>query len=383
MRVLFSSTRGSGHVQPLLPYARALLARGHQVLIAAPAEVGETLRNAGLAHAPFDHPGAEALAPIWARLRGVSEAEAAAIAAREIFAGINARVALPKLQDTVRDFRPQLIVRDSVEYAALIASAVAGVPHARIAVHSVSFEEMLPALTEAPLAALGEQAGLTADQGVSLRDEPVFSSFPAALDVLPANSRQRAPFRARPVDDAASATSHAWAGDDDAHPLVYITFGTIAPTLPEIRPIYRSVLEAIAGLPVRAVLTTGQALDAETLGAMPPNVHVAVWIPQRYVLSRANAVLCHGGSGTLLGALAAGLPVVVVPFGADQPHNGQLVAAAGVGFSLQKPDAGELRVALQRVLGSAELHQNARRLAVEIAAMPTIDRAVDKLLEIA
>jgi UDP:flavonoid glycosyltransferase YjiC (YdhE family) len=61
MRFMFSSTRGTGHLQPLLPYARALQARGHAVIVAAPAEVGPALREAGLEHAPFDHPGDEAL----------------------------------------------------------------------------------------------------------------------------------------------------------------------------------------------------------------------------------------------------------------------------------------------------------------------------------
>src|SRR6478736_2162532 len=69
MRVLFSSTRGAGHLQPLLPYARALVARRHEVAVAAPEEVGKTLRDAGLPHLPFDHPGDDLLAPIWARLR--------------------------------------------------------------------------------------------------------------------------------------------------------------------------------------------------------------------------------------------------------------------------------------------------------------------------
>jgi UDP:flavonoid glycosyltransferase YjiC (YdhE family) len=70
MRVLFSSTRGAGHLQPLLPYARALVARRHEVAVAAPEEVSKTVRDAGLPHLPFDHPGDDALAPIWARLRG-------------------------------------------------------------------------------------------------------------------------------------------------------------------------------------------------------------------------------------------------------------------------------------------------------------------------
>ena len=119
MRVLFSSTRGAGHLQPLLPYARAFAARKHEVAVAAPSEVSEALLGAGLLHAPFGHPGDAELEPIWARLRGVPNDDALAIAVREIFAGANATAALPELQATIRSFRPDLVVRDSVEFAAL------------------------------------------------------------------------------------------------------------------------------------------------------------------------------------------------------------------------------------------------------------------------
>ncbi len=382
MRILFSSTRGAGHLQPLLPYARALVARQHEVVVAAPAEVGETLRGAGLAHAPFDHPGDEALGPLWARLRHAPEAEMMSIAAGELFAGVNASTALPKLQEAIASFRPDVVVRDSVEYAALIAAERAGVRHARVAVHSVSFEEVLPALIEAPIDALRARAGLSPDAGASLRAEPVFSSFPASLDVVPDGSRMRAPFRARVVEDAPSAAPAAWAPAGDPRPLVYITYGTLVGTIADMRSIYRTSLDAVADLPVRALLTTGRGFDVASLGAIPANVHVEAWVPQRDVLPRVAALVCHGGSGTLLGGLAAGLPMVVVPAGADQPHNGRLIAASGAGLTLTKPDAGTLGAAIQRVLDAPELRLRAKRFADEIAALPTIDgdRAVDALL---
>src|SRR4051812_49251341 len=175
MRVLFSSTRGSGHLQPLLPYARALVARHHEVVVAAPADVSEALRGAGLAHAPFDHPGDEALGPIWARFRGASQEESMVIAVRDIFAGVNPRLALPKLQATIRDWRPDLVIRESFELAALVAAEAAGVRHARVAVHSVSFEAALGSLPDAPIDALRAASGLPADQGASLRAEAIFS----------------------------------------------------------------------------------------------------------------------------------------------------------------------------------------------------------------
>ena len=105
----------------------------------------------------------------------MSPQEALAIFVGEIFAGANARAALPKLLATIDELRPDLIVRDSVEFGALIAAEARGVPHARVAVHTVSFEEPLPSAAAASLDALRQGAGLPADGGRSLYDEPVFN----------------------------------------------------------------------------------------------------------------------------------------------------------------------------------------------------------------
>jgi UDP:flavonoid glycosyltransferase YjiC (YdhE family) len=72
--------------------------------------------------------------------------------------------------------------------------------------------------------------------------------------------------------------------------------------------------------------------------------------------------------------------VVIVPMGADQLHNGRLVAAAGAGLTLDNPDADALRAAVQTALDGSGLRLQARRLAEEIAAMPTIDDVVDAIV---
>ena len=370
-------------MQPLLPYARALVARGHEVAVAAPIDVSETLCDGGFRHFVFDRPGDDVLGPIWARMNAMAhdEAAATAIAAGELFGGVNAVTAVPKLQLAISTFGPQLIVRDSVEYGSLVAAELAKVRHARVAVHSISFEEALPPSVAAPLDALRASVGLAPDAGASLSAEPVFSSFPASLDIAPVSSRMRAAFRARVVDEAPSGTLADWAQANDARPLVYITFGSILGGIEGFRSIYRIALDALEELPVRALLTTGRALEPGALGAIPANVHVEAWVPQRDVLPRAAALVCHGGSGTLLGGLAAGLPMVIAGVGADQPHNGRLVARAGAGLALTKPDAGALRAAIQSVLETRSVRAQAQKLADEIAAMPTVENAVDQLLE--
>jgi UDP:flavonoid glycosyltransferase YjiC (YdhE family) len=124
-------------------------------------------------------------------------------------------------------------------------------------------------------------------------------------------------------------------------------------------------------------------MEPGTLGTVPANVHVEEWVPQRDVLARASAVVCHGGSGTVRGALAAGLPLVVTPLGADQPHNARRVAAVGAGIALPAPDAASLRAAVERVLADADFGRGARRIADEIAALPPVDAAVPVLKAIA
>ena len=102
------------------------------------------------------------------------------------------------------------------------------------------------------------------------------------------------------------------------------------------------------------------------------------------MLARAVAVVCHGGSGTVIGALAAARPLVVVPLFADQPENARRVAALGAGIDLPAPPSpGALRDAIARVIDDPDLHAGAARLGAEIAALRPLDAAVDSLLGLA
>jgi UDP:flavonoid glycosyltransferase YjiC (YdhE family) len=108
----------------------------------------------------------------------------------------------------------------------------------------------------------------------------------------------------------------------------------------------------------------------------PPHVRVERWVPQAQVLAHADAVVCHGGSGSTLGALAAGLPVVVVPLFADQPYNGARVAAVGAGL-VAPPDARAIAEAVRHVLGDTAHREAAARIAAEMRARRPIDAAAD------
>jgi hypothetical protein len=83
----------------------------------------------------------------------------------------------------------------------------------------------------------------------------------------------------------------------DERPLVYVSFGSVAASLPPAAAVYARALEAVADLPIGVLRTVGKELE---LSGIPSNVHVERWVPQAQVLGRAAAVVCHGGSGTTL-----------------------------------------------------------------------------------
>jgi UDP:flavonoid glycosyltransferase YjiC (YdhE family) len=170
-------------------------------------------------------------------------------------------------------------------------------------------------------------------------------------------------------------------------PLVYLSFGSVAGSLPLFPDLYRAAIAALAPLPVRLLVTIGRDGDRDLLGPLPANVRVEAWMPQDAVLAQAAAVVCHCGSGTTLGALAHGVPIVGVPlFSGDQWNNARRVAATGAGIVIEGatraatalPGAdvvAALPAAVERVLGEPAFRRAARTLASAFAALPPVDRA--------
>jgi len=144
------------------------------------------------------------------------------------------------------------------------------------------------------------------------------------------------------------------------------------------------------------LVTTGRGFDPARLRDVPGNVHVEAWVDQADVLPEAALVVCHGGSGTTFGALAAGLPVVVIPAFADQFANGQKVASAGAGLVVRaggfpsadsggsrapfgRDDARLIRAAIETVLGGGSYRDRARSIAAQMSAAPEISALLPAL----
>ena len=379
--MLFASTRGAGHFNPLVPLIEAALRGGHEVMVAGPPPLADTVERAGYRFWPGAAPPEDELGAVWARVPTVSPDEANAIVIGEIFGGLNVRAMLPSLRAACAQWQPDVVIREQAEFASAIAAEEHGVAQARLGVSLAAAEEVGLGIAGP---GLDEQ-----HSGISERiwNSPYFTFFPASLEDPLAG---QPPVTHRFRDPAAGASGQPlpdwWPGDE--RPLVYVTFGSVTGTLPTAATLYASALEAAARLPARVLLTVGRETDIDALGPAPANVRVEPWVPQADVLGRASVVVGHGGSGTTLGALAAGLPLVVVPLFADQPENARRVAAVGAGIAVEAdPDAppepvrstvnpAALCEAVETVLGEPAYGRAAGRLADEMSALPPTDDAL-------
>lgn len=160
MRVLVATTAGAGHFGPLVPFAGALRDRGHDVVVTAPGSFASAVGRAGFIHRPFADAPSEELEAVFDTLAGLTNDEANATVIREVFGRIDARAALPGIQALVERRRPDLVVRETSEFASYAVADAAGIPHVQVALGITSFEERFLPELQAPLAELEARSGV-------------------------------------------------------------------------------------------------------------------------------------------------------------------------------------------------------------------------------
>jgi hypothetical protein len=340
------------------------------------------VEQAGFAFRAGGEPSEQEVAHIRERLAVAPAAEASVLGNRELFGRLATRAMLPETERAFDQWSPDLVLREPCEYASAIVAAQRGTPVAQVAI----------SLAEAEAGSIATAAPALEKQRTGLVDEllvsPYLTRFPASLD--PSPFRYTVRFR-EPAQLHGSLPD--WWGGSDA-PLIYATFGTVLGQMSIAAGVYQTLLAAVEGMPARVLLTVGRRFDRKTLGSVPAHVHVEAWIDQPTVLEHADLVVCHGGSGTVFGALAAGVPLVVVPLFADQFENGRRIAAAGAGLVVETPSEGkggsrrpiDLRAAprvihgIKAVLRDASYRCQARSIATEMAASLRAEDVLARLL---
>jgi UDP:flavonoid glycosyltransferase YjiC (YdhE family) len=281
-------------------------------------------------------------------------------------------------------WRPDVIVCDEVDLGCVVAAERLGVPCARVLViASGSF--LRPELIADRLNTLRIDHGLPLDPSLVMLDrdlvvapfppsfrDPAFPLPPAAHSIRPA-----------PLEIGPHEHAPVWMSELDERPTAYFTLGTEFNL--ESGDLFSRVVAGLRQLPVNVVVTVGRGIDPAELGSQPANIHVEQYIPQSVLLPHCDLVVSHGGSGSVIGALAHGLPSVLLPMGADQLHNAARCEQLGVGraMDVMHATANEVRDAAASVMADAEARQRAERIGDEARALPGADSVVARLEHLA
>jgi MGT family glycosyltransferase len=400
MRVFQTLLAFSGNAPPQLALTRELVERGHEVRVVAHSA----------ARARIEQTGAEFVAIRgWLPDLDITRPETDPIRDWEARTPLGAAkrmrdAPIAPLRDAVRenvellgDWGADVVVFDWLFIAAPVAAERAGIPAVAL-VHcpyplpvrgapplfsglkpmagplGVARDRLLNAMTSRFFAAgLPTLNDVRAEHGLApLKDwndqiRSVRTIYVMTAPELDFSSKAKLPANVHYVGPAFEPFEKEWESlwpSENADPLVLISFST---SYMNQRALAQRVLDAVAGLRVRALLTAGPALDPSQL-RIPDNARSVAFVSHRTVLPHAALVITHAGWQTVNAALADGVPLVCIPDGRDQPDNAARVVVAHAGVRVSKKSSPEkLRRVISQALVDQSIKQGARAMAGALA----------------
>jgi UDP:flavonoid glycosyltransferase YjiC (YdhE family) len=385
MRVLLISTPVTTHLSPMFPMAWALKAAGHDVLVAGQPDIEPIAHSAGLstwtAGGPF-HVREQMAAHLVGTRRPIElglyrDLNGNWDSVNKVWID-NARYMVRHYLQLARDWGPQLILADPVEFSSRIIGGLLGVP---VVVHRWGID------------LLGEQAQQLArqalfltmtDLGLSHLPEPslIIDPCPPSLQV-----KEAVPgLSIRHVLSNGAAALPAWALSPAARPRVCLTFGNLTASLNGLS-LFRRLITALGDIPELEFILTLERDYRDALEPVPDCVRIVDPVPLDLFLGTCAAVVHHGGAGTFLSACTVGLPQLVLPGFADSFAVGEQIAASGAGISIARVvgqnNPKTIRNSVAAVVQDPGFRQNAEKLAREISGLPTPADVVKRLEDLA
>jgi UDP:flavonoid glycosyltransferase YjiC (YdhE family) len=370
VRVLFTTRPLVGHYTPMRPLMDALRDHGDDVALASGDPIASQARRDGFVAFRI---GLDTGHPALLEQRRIMESlpppQIRPFVYSEWFVRTEIPPRLPDLHVAIREFRPDVLVHDTAELAAPIAARVHGLPFA-----THSFGPMLPVDTAAiagdAAAPLWREQGLEPHPRAGLYGDVYLDICPPSLQAPTIGAVEAVQLVGPPRQSRGAAVAAVPLLDDlGGRPIVYVTLGTVFNRNVDL---FRTLVGAVRDEDVDVIVTVGRDNDPSALGEQPANVRVERFVDQALLLPRCSLAITHGGAGSTFGALAFGVPLLVVPQSADHFANAERVVAAGAGLAIQPGDLGAETVAAatRRLLSEDAFRTAARRIDAEFDAMP-------------
>ncbi|MBO9050621.1 nucleotide disphospho-sugar-binding domain-containing protein [Curtobacterium flaccumfaciens] len=372
MRILFSGVPALGHLLPLVPLARAAQAAGHDAALLTSGGMREPLATElptvpVLAAGPMPP---DLFAEVARRIPGSDPAnrpEPAAVA--EFFAGTRVDLTVDDAVRAARGWAPDVVVADAVDLVGPLVAAELGVPYAIVAFGPEVPEEFRRPMAELVLPRYAER-GVVPTPPIALLDPTPVSLQAPGWTQPPVTI----PFRSEPHSrpDTTAEQPLAPVSARGGRPRVLVTLGTVFGDAALLTAILDGFQPDEADV-VATIGVIGERLDDTE------HVRFVPFRPMRELLESVDLVVAAAGAGTVLAAASVGVPMVLLPQGADQFINAARAAEAGVAVVVDEPSA--VGPAVHRMLAERSHFAAARRLGEETAQRPSATDAVRELVE--
>ncbi|MFH8980958.1 nucleotide disphospho-sugar-binding domain-containing protein [Streptomyces varsoviensis] len=407
MRVLFTVSDWTSHYFPMVPLGWALQSAGHEVRVVCPPRQAGPLGRAGLTPVPvlgdldmsflsrfvnlraaraghWPYPGVPLPHPVTREpLASPHDVDFDALAretgarvGRETARGADAAVRF------ARRWRPHLVVHDRLSMDGVLAARAVGVPHVAHLWGTVGTHEDDPALHPLPVDRTGEFARFGLPPMGPELIEHVIDPCPAEL--APPTGARRMPVRYVPYNGPGQEAGWRPEGDGGRPRVCLIWSNSVTQIYGRASYAVPEMVKAAEGLDADVVLLAHPD-DRAALGDLPRRVTVLEQYPLRLVLPHCDALVHHGGAGTLMTAVAHGVPQLSVAFGAEQETDGRRLATAGAGLTIpgHEATAATIGEALTRLLTDPAHRAAAARLSEANAARPAPSALVPQLERLA
>jgi len=371
VKILVTTFPAFGHFHPVAPLALAAQRADHEVRVASGGDLVTWIQQCGLSAHPVGMPLPELIAKAESDYPGEDSVV-------QMFTRIWVSAALPDLLRLTDDWRPDLIIHEEEEYAALLLAAMHGIPcvtHSWNApVRPRDSREVAAKLLDAVWAEahVSTPVRMTGNLYLDACPEPFqtedITAIPGVIGVRPV------------LFDGPFLKPPSWLAQLQ-RPAAYVTLGTVPVfSTPEL---LGTIVAAVSPLVASVLVTTGPN-PVLSLGDLPTSVHAEQYLPQSLILPHVDLVVSHGGAGGTVGALLYALPHLALPLGGQsQITAAEKVQSLGIGLQIapanQSLDA--IRAAARQLLSEESFHQHAEQLRGKLDKRPTPNEVIRLLAE--
>ncbi len=379
-RILFTTTAGTGHFNPMVPFAKELQSQGHTVKIAAPESFRTEIEKAGFELLSFNDVAKDdpRVGAVFAKGHNTPFEEMQTLVGKVIFGLTNTEAALQKMPLIIKEYNPELIISETAEFSGSILAIHHKIPFIRFSVGLSIADQMLVKHCVEGTEPLLDSYNISKDQLFNfLTESDYLTYFPESLEDLTYSAPKGKTIRLihESIENGKAGKDH----DKNQRPFIYVTFGTVASQIGFYPRIIQQLVDGLKELPVDAIITVGNKADPKEIQDIPENFEVLQWKDQDEIFNKADIVISHVGSGTMLGSLAFGLPLIAIPLFADQFMNAERLNAINAAIKLEPDDklSQTIKDAVEEVLNDKK---DNKKIAEEMAKQHTsLKEAIEQL----